>query len=223
MAQQGFHFARKQQRAPVAPPVERLDPHRIACERQGAFHDIVHSEGEDALQTLGQPAEAPLLVAVHQNLGIAAGLEMMALRLEFGAEQAVVVDLAVEGCPDRPVLVAHRLLASMHVDDGETPVAEPAEIVGRAPLAFSVRPPTADRGQHLPRHIGRYRRGVLRTQSQITGDPAHLASVLFRCEDPGNSPAPDHSFTTHRNFPDAVQGISSLSTTSMFTPGSTRL
>src|SRR2546427_12034345 len=98
---------------------------------------------------------------------------MMALSLEFGAEHAVVVDLAVEDGPDRPVLVAHRLVAGMQVDDGEAPVAEPAEIVGGAPLAFSVRSPPADRRQHLPRLKRRDRRGGFRTQPQITGDPAH--------------------------------------------------
>src|SRR6266699_2531810 len=160
---------------------------------------------------------------MDQHLGIAAGLETMTPCLEFSAQDEIVVDLAVEDGPDRPVLVAHRLVAGMQVDDGEAPVTEPAEIVGGAPLAFSVRSPPADRSQHLPRHIGRDRRGALRTQPQITGDPAHLASVLFRREGPGNSPARDHSFTTHRNFPDAEQGISSLSTTSTLTPRSTSL
>ena len=118
MAQQGLHLARKQQRIAVAPPVERLDPHRIAGERQGAFHGIVDGESEDALQTLRQPAKAPLLVAVHQNLGIAAGLETMTLCPELCTQNTVVVDLTVEDGPDRPVLVAHRLIAGVKVNDG---------------------------------------------------------------------------------------------------------
>src|SRR6266853_1656526 len=147
-------------------------------ERQGAFDGIVYSEGEDALQTLGQPAKTPLLVAVHQNLGIAAGLETMSPPFEFGAQDAVVVDLAVEDGPDRPVLVAHRLVAGMQVDDGEAPVAEPAETVGGAPLPFPVRPPSADRRQHLPGDVSRNRCGILRTQSQITSNPAHTFTPL---------------------------------------------
>src|SRR6266853_6503363 len=106
MAQQGLHLAGEEQRIAVAPPVERLDPHRIAGERQGAFDGIVYSEGEDALQTRGQRAKTPLLVAVHQNLGIAAGLETMTLRFEFGTQGGEVVNLAVEDGPDRRVLVA---------------------------------------------------------------------------------------------------------------------
>src|SRR6266446_6248353 len=72
---------------------------------------------------------------MDQHLGIAAGLETMTPCLEFSAQDEIVVDLAVEDGPDRPVLVAHRLVAGMQVDDGEAPVAEPAEIVGGAPLA----------------------------------------------------------------------------------------
>ncbi len=82
----------------------------------------------------------------------------MTLRFELGTQDGVVVDFAVEDCPDRPVLVAHRLVAGMQVDDGEAPVAEPAEIVGGAPLAFSVRTPPADRRQHFPRRKRRDRR-----------------------------------------------------------------
>ena len=77
----------------------------------------------------------------------------MAPCLEFVAQSKIVVDLAVEDGPDRPVLVAHRLVAGVEVDDREAPVAEPTETVGGAPLAFSVRPPPADRREHLPRHV----------------------------------------------------------------------
>src|SRR5439155_19750971 len=100
----------------IAPPVERLDPHRIARERQGAFDAVVDSEGEDPPQTRRQPAKTPLLVAMDQNLGIAAGLETMILRFELGTQGSVVVDLAVEDGPDRSVLVAHRLVAVAQID-----------------------------------------------------------------------------------------------------------
>src|SRR5690242_8045397 len=123
MPQQGFHFAGKEQRIAIAPPVERLDSHGVAGERQRALDRIVYSEGEYALQTLRQPAKTPLLVTVHQDLGIAAGLETMTLRLELDTQGGAVVDLAVEDGPDRPVLVAHRLVAGMQVDDREAPMA----------------------------------------------------------------------------------------------------
>src|SRR5205807_10170762 len=106
VTQQGLHLARKEQRIAIAPPVERLDPHRIACERQRALEHVVERESEDALQTLCQPSHAPLLVAVNQYFGIAATFKAMASCLEFVAQGKLVVDLAVEDGPDRRVLVA---------------------------------------------------------------------------------------------------------------------
>src|SRR5512132_21072 len=63
----------------------------------------------------------------------------MAERHQLLAQLGVVEDLAVEGDPDRPVLVAERLLTALHVDDGEarvgkaaSSVAVDAELVGAA-------------------------------------------------------------------------------------------
>ena len=90
---------------------------------------------------------------MNQYFGIAAAFKAMAPCLEFVAQGKIVVDLAVEDGPDRAVLVAHRLLAGVKVDNGEAPMAEPTEIVGGAPLAFPVRSSAAERRQHLLSHV----------------------------------------------------------------------
>ena len=77
-----------------------------------------------------------LLVEVDDRLGVGARAEPVALGLEARAQLGVVVDLAVEGDPDRAVLVGHRLVPGRRqVDDRQPPVAEHHAPVGRLPQA----------------------------------------------------------------------------------------
>src|SRR3989442_3379999 len=62
---------------------------------------------------------------MHDHLGVRTGPKAVTLRLQLGDQGVEVVDLTVEGDPDRPVLVRERLLAGREVDDREPPVAEP--------------------------------------------------------------------------------------------------
>ena len=62
---------------------------------------------------------------MHDHLGVRTGPKAVTLRLQLGDQGVEVVDLTVEGDPDRPVLVRERLLAGGEVDDREPPVAEP--------------------------------------------------------------------------------------------------
>ena len=64
------------------------------------------------------------LPGVDDDLGVATGAEHVAQRLQFGAQLAEVVDLAVEHHDDVAVLVDHRLLAGGEVDDRQAAVAE---------------------------------------------------------------------------------------------------
>ena len=59
------------------------------------------------------------LVKVEDYLGIRAGGEPMSLTEQLFPEFQVVEDLAVEGDPQRRVLVAHGLLAAGEVNDAE--------------------------------------------------------------------------------------------------------
>src|SRR5262249_1140205 len=65
-----------------------------------------------------------LLIQMHNNFGIAVGVEAVATGLEFAAQLGEIVDLAVENDPDRLVFVVDGLLATGEVDDAEAAHAE---------------------------------------------------------------------------------------------------
>src|SRR3989454_7370969 len=61
---------------------------------------------------------------MDEDLGVGLGGEPVAGREELLAELAVVVDLSVLDDPHRRVLVGHRLVAALDVDDRQPPHAE---------------------------------------------------------------------------------------------------
>ncbi len=67
---------------------------------------------------------SPLLPCVHDHFGVAAGAESVAQCLQFGAQLAVIVDLAVVANQHAAILIAHRLLAAGQIDHRQAPVAE---------------------------------------------------------------------------------------------------
>ena len=73
---------------------ERLDPEAVAREHEPPLARVPDRDGEHAAQPLPQP-RAPLLVAVHEHLGVAAAAEPVPGPLELVHQLAVVVDLAV--------------------------------------------------------------------------------------------------------------------------------
>jgi hypothetical protein len=109
---------------------------------------------------------------VQQHLGVAAGAEACALRLQLGAERLEVIDLAVEDDGQPPVLRPHRLGPAGQVDDRQPPMAERhARLQVRA---FAVRTAMGDRVGHLAKQ-GR----VERRQSfgiEEPGQTAHACS-----------------------------------------------
>jgi hypothetical protein len=62
---------------------------------------------------------------VHDDFGVAAGVEDVAERLQFGDQFLIVVDFAVEDDANALVFVVQRLLAGGQVDDREAAMAEP--------------------------------------------------------------------------------------------------
>ena len=72
----------------------------------------------------GPAVPAPLGVGGQQYLRVAVGFEAHPVPLELSAQLDVVVDLAVEHHPDRLVLVRHRLVAALEVDDRQPAEAE---------------------------------------------------------------------------------------------------
>ena len=80
-------------------------------------------------------ALAVLLVQVRHELDVADAAKRVALRLELGAELAVVVELAVDDRDDVAALVRDRLVAGLEVDDREPPHREPGALAEPAALA----------------------------------------------------------------------------------------
>jgi hypothetical protein len=64
------------------------------------------------------------LVEMKDNLGIGLGGELVSPTEEIFSQFEVVKDLAIEGDPERGILVAHRLVAASEVNDTEPGVRE---------------------------------------------------------------------------------------------------
>jgi hypothetical protein len=79
---------------------------------------------------------APFFVGVHDRFGVGPCAVRVPLRFELGADIPVVVDLAVEGYPDRFRFVRHRLMAAGQVDDAQTTVGEDRMIISPQPAAI---------------------------------------------------------------------------------------
>jgi len=104
--------------------VEWLLAEAVAGEEEPLLARVPDGEGEHAGEALGQRV-APLLVAVNQDLGVAARPEGMPAGDQLVAQPEIIINLAIEGNGDGAVLVVHRLRA-VHgqVDDGEAPMPQ---------------------------------------------------------------------------------------------------
>ena len=110
--------------------VQRLDADAVAGEEQRAAPSIPQRDAEHPAQ-VRERVLAPLLVGVHDGLGIGIRVERVPVRDELRAQLAVVVDLAVEDHPDGAVFVANRLVAAGEVDDAQAAHAERRAIAPR--------------------------------------------------------------------------------------------
>ncbi len=153
--------------------VEGLDPEAVAGEQQSLSLCIPQCESEHPLeQVYGRVAV--FLVQVHQDFRVATGGKAMSLRLEAGAQLAVIVDLAIEHDDDGAVLVGDRLMAARHVDDAEALGAE-ADAVGDVE-ALVVRPAVDHGVRHSLQH-----RSV--QDAYDATDPAHCSARSARLQD----------------------------------------
>ena len=103
--------------------VDRPHAGAVARQHQALTACVPDGKGEVAVERL-DAIGPPLLVEVDDDLGVGRRLEDVAAGDQLGAQLDVVEDLAVEGDPDGAVLVAHRLLAAVEIDDAEARVRE---------------------------------------------------------------------------------------------------
>src|SRR6185369_14552574 len=117
----------------------------VAGEDQGPRARIPEREAEHAVEGV-EKAEAALLVEMWDHLRIASRAEAMTTREEVGAQDRVVVDLAVADDQDVVVLVAERLRSAGDVDDRQPPASEADRPSHDPPVA--VRPTVDERARH---------------------------------------------------------------------------
>ena len=133
VCQEGLDFAAPNQTAALMLVVQRLDAEDIARQHQLLFLGIPDGDGKHAAQAL-EHARAPCLIAMHDGLGVAVGLELIAHALKLGAQLLKVVNLAVERDGHAAIGVLHGLVAALKVDDGQAAKAHRHIIVNEKAL-----------------------------------------------------------------------------------------
>ena len=124
MRRQHLEFRAKNEAAIGQPGVvQRLDAHAVARQKQRLLAAVPQGKGKHAAQAV-QAAFPPSLPSMDDDFGVAARTEVVAQRLQFGHQFAVVVDLAVEDDAHRAVGIEQGLLAGGQVDDGQAPVPQ---------------------------------------------------------------------------------------------------
>ncbi len=128
--------------------VERLDAEAVAGDEQALRPAVPDREGEHAVES--REHALPLdLVEAEDDLGVGLGPEGVPASFEIGAQLEEVVDLAVEGDGELPVLGEHGLApASRGVEDGQALMGEPERTF--LIEALVVRPPVGQAGAHRP-------------------------------------------------------------------------
>ena len=93
-----FQLRAKNEPAWLGHVVERLDPHPVTRQQQGPLLTVPDGESEHAVEALDE-AVTPLLVAVHDDLGVAARPKPVTTGDQLVTKLGMVVDLAVEDDP----------------------------------------------------------------------------------------------------------------------------
>ena len=152
--QQALDLAAEREAALALGDVEWLHAERVARHQQPARACIPYRHREDAVEPR-EHVRTLLEVHVQQHLGVRVPAETVALRLELGAQLAVVVDLTVEDQLHAALVVRHRLVPQRReVDDREARVAEPG--AGRGVVEFPgvIRTAMRDRTDACRQHGG---------------------------------------------------------------------
>src|SRR5687768_15782295 len=115
---------------------QRLLAESIPGQQQPPRLLIGERKCKHAVETL-DAGVAVLFVRVDDGFGVGVCSEPVTSSFEITAQLVVVVDLAVENDPHRPIFVGQWLIAARAIDDGEAPVSE--GVPGRATDGAAVR------------------------------------------------------------------------------------
>ena len=113
---QGLGLRRKCDPLAIVEPVDRLDAEPVTPHQQGLARAVPDGEPEHAVQAFDKTL-APLRVAVQHNLAVGLGVKVVTVRLQFAAQLAKVVDLAVADDDEGVVVVGEWLVPAGQVDD----------------------------------------------------------------------------------------------------------
>jgi hypothetical protein len=170
MRQNRLQLGAEKQRAVIEHGVvQRLDAEPVARHEERLTVAVPQRKGEHAAEAV-HALLAPLLPGVHDDFGVALGVEDVAVRLQLGYQLAVVVDLAVEDDHHRAVLIEQGLLTGGDVDDGQAPVAK-AETGLDMQTAF-IRAAVQLRVVHALQDMAVHRAGAACVE--LTRDAAHV-------------------------------------------------
>ncbi len=164
---QRIQLRRERQLVAGAAVVERLDAEAIACQRQ-SLRGARPRLRRRTFRAAAPRGRSPLLVAMHEHLGVAVRPKDVAGALQFAGELAIVVDLAVLDDYDAAVFVADRLVAPGQVDDREAPRGDPDPAIDVHPLRVGA---AVDERRRHPAQPVAVNRAVRR------GDPADAAHL----------------------------------------------
>src|SRR6266567_4946536 len=114
---------------------------------------------------------SPLAIAVHNNLSVTVGSEMISQLLKLQSYFFEIVNFTIKNHPDGFVGVGHWLMATRQIDDRQATKSE-ANWTGNEET-FVVRPPMSNRVSHV------YDRGLIHRliagEIKLTTAPTHTA------------------------------------------------
>ena len=148
--------------------VKRLDAQAVAAEQHAPAVALPDREREHAVEAADEVL-APGVIGLEQHLGVAVGVEAVALGLELAAQLGVVVDRAVENDAQPQRRIEHRLLGGL----GQIHDLQPAMAPGLRALrkyAATVRAARLLLRVHA-RQSRKVRGGVI--ESQLTCNSTH--------------------------------------------------
>jgi hypothetical protein len=118
---EGSHFRGEGMSAPVLHDVQRPHAVAVSARPQRSSLAVVVQKGELSV-ALSKPVDTKPHQRQEQHFRVALGLEGFSQRCQLGAQLDVVEDFAV--VDQRMATADERLVAIVHVDDGESHVSE---------------------------------------------------------------------------------------------------
>src|SRR5271157_2840637 len=143
--QEGFDLRAPEQPAVNLGVMERADAHTVPTQDQGPAGAVPERDGKLS----PRPDEhrfSQVLVKVDPRLGVAAGRQPMPPRQEILPQFGILEQLAVEGNPDRSILIGERLTAPCQIDDRQAPGPQGNSWLDVDLLV--IRAPMSDRRRH---------------------------------------------------------------------------